>query len=467
MADPRAPRPMRGGPRPPAGNNADNPCAAVPAYVGSSFLSAPPGHRFRLYFRGWNDRWQLLRTRKKEMVRAAAEPGDYRHIFEPLHQRQLGLAEAVPGQVLVLKATTIAPFVTGVGAEHPLENGFAFFDPYGVPYLPGSSVKGVVRRAAEELALFDPGSGWDLLALWWLFGFDATSAFVSSRDRIPEGLLAIRGTWQSAFRQACGRLSVDSLREWLEAAADPALKGKWSGDPVAFLHSLAGEHARAAEHARGLHQSGSLRFWDVLVRPPEQVRGALRVDIMNPHHHKYYQDGEAPGDFRSPNPIFFLSVPPGAALTFIVELAPVAALPKSLRESWRSLVAGALRHACTWLGFGAKTAVGYGALRLEEAPQGPPPQPGAGEPVGTPGESGAGGRPRPALEAFLMEFNALAPARLPGAVDAFVQRALNLPPEDQPAAARAIVERIGRKEARKKAKDRPHWKRILELAGEG
>jgi CRISPR-associated protein Cmr6 len=38
---------------------------------------------------------------------------------------------------------------TGLGAEHPLENGFAFDYAIGVPYLSGSSVKGLCRAWAE------------------------------------------------------------------------------------------------------------------------------------------------------------------------------------------------------------------------------------------------------------------------------------------------------------------------------
>ena len=40
-------------------------------------------------------------------------------------------------------------FVTGLGREHPVENGFAWHHTLGTPYLPGSSVKGVVRAWAE------------------------------------------------------------------------------------------------------------------------------------------------------------------------------------------------------------------------------------------------------------------------------------------------------------------------------
>lgn len=41
-------------------------------------------------------------------------------------------------------------FVTGLGLEHPIENGFAWHHSLGTPYLPGSSVKGLVRAWAEQ-----------------------------------------------------------------------------------------------------------------------------------------------------------------------------------------------------------------------------------------------------------------------------------------------------------------------------
>jgi CRISPR-associated protein Cmr6 len=58
-------------------------------------------------------------------------------------------------------------FVTGLGREHPVENGFAWHHTLGTPYLPGSSVKGMVRAWAEQWTdtsledirrIFGPGS---------------------------------------------------------------------------------------------------------------------------------------------------------------------------------------------------------------------------------------------------------------------------------------------------------------------
>jgi len=43
-------------------------------------------------------------------------------------------------------------FVTGLGREHPAENGFAWHHTLGTPYLPGSSIKGMMRAWAKQWA---------------------------------------------------------------------------------------------------------------------------------------------------------------------------------------------------------------------------------------------------------------------------------------------------------------------------
>ena len=57
------------------------------------------------------------------------------------------LAASQGGQARIYQCT--APFVTGMGNAHPLENGFTWHPTLGMPYLPGSAVKGLVRAAVE------------------------------------------------------------------------------------------------------------------------------------------------------------------------------------------------------------------------------------------------------------------------------------------------------------------------------
>lgn len=64
-------------------------------------------------------------------------------LIEETIERRMIFMEKCGGLALSFK--TQGPMVSGLGRSHPVENGFAWHHLLGVPYLPGSSVKGVVR----------------------------------------------------------------------------------------------------------------------------------------------------------------------------------------------------------------------------------------------------------------------------------------------------------------------------------
>ncbi len=324
------------------------PIAAVPDYLGKDFSEASPGMRFGYYlpiwttrqdqeqqvrrrassksFEGreigehldrqgmdatiarWSDRdrnpisglWQKNTDVAKQVWQSIAKfSANDKNLMQALHsrQQQQALPLANCGQLLTLEATAIAPFTTGLGNEHPLENGFAFLNPYGLPYLPGSGVKGVLRQAVRELLSGEWGEtkGWDEAALTALFG-----------------------------------------KEGEEGDKD--------------------------------HQRGALCFWDVI---PQLKGESLAVEIMTPHQSHYYQQkphmGSAtPHESGQPTPISYLSVPPGSGFTFHVQCNPTLlnhlAPTLAQNQQWQTLLQAAFEHAFTWCGFGAKTAVGYGAM---------------------------------------------------------------------------------------------------------
>lgn len=334
----------------------------VPDYVPTEdhhLNEAAPGHRFRLYFGGWEPQNGGIKVGKSaDALRPAATvPPSSAELLRRARERQIGATRPAD---LVLDARTSAPFVTGMGIEHPIENGFAFLDPYGLPYLPGSSVKGVVRRAAEELALFDNGGvqKWALDDIWWLFGLEGASAYwrAAPKKETPDARDA-RKAWQSRYRDAVKALSDDRL-----AALDPLfepLGASWSNDRRAKLLSLP-EHDDVSK----LHSRGSVEFWDVLPNPGS----ALKVDVMTPHFQDYFQKGKLPTDDQNPNPICFLALPPETRMTFVARWRPAQSAPARLGrdDRWKQLIGAAFEHAFAWLGFGAKTTAGYGRLSLDE-----------------------------------------------------------------------------------------------------
>lgn len=294
--------------------------AAVPGYLGADFSSASPGLRFGMYLPLWGvdersgellwstfdqnyraagrDREvrQFRDENKSQALRQACRlgPGD-KTLMVALRKRQAAVGATISyDQLLRMEALAVAPFSTGLGNEHPLESGFAFLNPYGLPYLPGSGVKGVLHKAACELAdgLFGGSAGWTHRAIDALFG--------SANDREDNG------------------------------------------------------------------RRGALIVWDVL---PEIAGEALKVEVMTAHQSHYLQGTEWPHESGQPNPINFLAVPPQSHFDFHIQcdlpfLARCA--PELATEGgWKQLIDAALRHAFEWLGFGAKTAVGYGAMQVD------------------------------------------------------------------------------------------------------
>lgn len=85
----------------------------------------------------------------------------------------------------------------------------------------------------------------------------------------------------------------------------------------------------------------------------------LEKDIVNSHHQKYYEnegrDDNAPGDWESPNPTYFLAIPAGVTFRFAVAKRDAATPDADLAAACRWL-----ENGLCLLGAGAKTAAGYG-----------------------------------------------------------------------------------------------------------
>ncbi|MFZ5834192.1 MAG: type III-B CRISPR module RAMP protein Cmr6 [Pseudomonadota bacterium] len=68
------------------------------------------------------------------------------------HTRMQALVNAGGGTGQCLRESDWSHFVTGVGIAHPIKNGFAWHRTLGVPYLPGSGVKGMTLAWARDWA---------------------------------------------------------------------------------------------------------------------------------------------------------------------------------------------------------------------------------------------------------------------------------------------------------------------------
>ena len=346
------------------------------------YLSAPPGHRFLMYLPVWGENqekntleWSTAdrvpkidkKTGQQKVgkfgpewdnvqndafayqVSAGVQPPHdlekprsrkpksdeglkpWQPMMKALEVRQtLAFSSMPPTQGLRLHATAVAPFTTGLGNEHPLENGFDFLNPYGLPYLAGSGVKGVLRTAAQELA---------------------------------------SGQWAASdWEHSKGDLKRHQVHEHNKPNGQ---QGKHLFN-ASDIDVLFGSEALDGEN----HLRGVLSFWDVI---PQIEGNSLMVEIMTPHQSHYYQKSKeknaqviSPHDSGAPIPISFLTVPPQSQFAFhvVCDNARLEHLAPDLanNERWKVLLKEAFEHAFSWLGFGAKTSVGYGAM-ISEAEQ--------------------------------------------------------------------------------------------------
>ena len=344
---------------------------AVPDYLKQQdFSDTPPGHQFGLFFDHWGKDggkdWELLKENRATTLKKIGELSETaRQLLSALQQRQRAVMDGLGGAVCVLHTCTTTPFLTGIGQEHPLENGFAFLNPYGLPYLPGAGVKGVLRRAAEELALGyydDDPQGWNIVKVWWLFGFEPSSVYLTGPATKAVPLLKEEAQhWQAAYQHTIEQVAVDTtLPLWLAIVLSVRERQVYQNEPRQFLQRLADDKTFREQ----IRNRGALTCWDVF---PQPANNHLVVDILNPHHKDYYEGSTTPHDAEDPTPVFFLTLPPGSRFTFYVQ-CDITRLPALLHQTWHDLLSVAFQHAFTWLGFGAKTAVGYGQLVGTEAP---------------------------------------------------------------------------------------------------
>ncbi len=103
----------------------------------------------------WSEDWkrglrqEMGRNGKLEWIKGIVkEPTGDPKLIREAAKRRSNLLLSCGG--LSLHFRTDGPFVTGLGRNHPVENGFAWHHALGVPYLPGSSVKGVVRSWSKS-----------------------------------------------------------------------------------------------------------------------------------------------------------------------------------------------------------------------------------------------------------------------------------------------------------------------------
>lgn len=195
-----------------------------------------------------------------------------------------------------LKANLLWRLVVGLGASHPQEVSITIHHIYGIPYIPGSAVKGVTRY-------------------WTVLNFAEK--------------LKREGT--------CLEDIIEEVSKALENGTE--LDIEINNTRFRDLISIFGTQ----------QQEGKVIFADSY--PASEIN--LKIDIMNPHYPQYYSGNTPPTDWQSPNPIKFLTI---ERTSFKFYLLSKDSRLLSLASAWlKDALSNAGIGAKTSLGYGIFT----------------------------------------------------------------------------------------------------------------
>jgi CRISPR-associated protein Cmr6 len=188
--------------------------------------------------------------------------------------------------------------IVGLGASHPQETSMTLHHIYGIPYIPGSAIKGVTRH-------------------WAVLKFAEELSRREKKD--------------------------------FEIAVEEVSKALEDGKGLDELKVGDLEFSQLIEIFGTQKQQGKVIFFNAY--PIGDIN--LKIDVMNPHYPEYYSKGQAPTDWQNPIPIKFLTV---ENTKFQFYLAVRGENSNKILEKTKELCLKALKEH----GIGAKTSLGYG-----------------------------------------------------------------------------------------------------------
>jgi CRISPR-associated protein Cmr6 len=105
---------------------------------------------FERFFHGYNPQWEIDKAQKQRFINEVTGSCGETDSLQAHALQQAKLCEALKGQHKIFKSNW--HFITGMGNNHPVENGFSWHPTLGTPYLTGATVKGLVRAWIEQWA---------------------------------------------------------------------------------------------------------------------------------------------------------------------------------------------------------------------------------------------------------------------------------------------------------------------------
>ncbi|WP_299458251.1 type III-B CRISPR module RAMP protein Cmr6 [uncultured Microscilla sp.] len=287
----------------------------VPTCTKNTLLDDPDNFHLKLnklaYFDKKEGKFKFFETKGGKLIRKI-KPNFGHFNFAQNCQKHLALAKGLCAEVTPYSMPVDGRLVVGLGQASVYETSMTLHHVYGIPYIPASSIKGVVRS-------------W-VIRSQYLEDTEANTAKHGSQPSEGE-------------------------------AEKLALQDK------TFCDVFGGDEESMHKEAR----QGKVVFFDAF----PCAEPTLEVDIMNPHYSDYYSEKPrdakvAPADYHNPIPLPFLTVgrQTAGAKSTPLKFQFVLGIRQSTTTHQKLLAQAAtwLKQALTQQGIGAKTAVGYGYM---------------------------------------------------------------------------------------------------------
>lgn len=219
--------------------------------------------------------------------------------------------------------------IVGLGQEHIQETSMSLDHIYGIPYIPASAIKGVLRHYYIENELYKDFPEERLVVLENILEKFEKEDLKASKEKLCSKYKVIKKDENGNNVEI---LPLESTLNSLKKKPDSIKKGQ----------KIFGTQ----------NKKGEVIFLDSVI--DSLNRGSLASDVMTPHYGRYYRKEKPPIDSLHPTPITFLTIEQAKFNFYFLGKGK-----QILDELWDGSE-GLLAKALTEKGIGAKTSVGYG-----------------------------------------------------------------------------------------------------------
>ena len=309
-------------------------------------------HRFVPWSSGWkiekNEVWQDIEKKANAIIRQDKQA----HRFLERQKNLLNTLKSTLGEneVIEIKAENLSKLSIGFGNPTPLETGLTLHRLYGLPCIPGTSIKGMCRSWKID----------DFMDILQLPVLDAKKIekIHKNKKKTPYELLE-KLLYDNSFVHDENVKDIDKINAqfWKNVCKSVGESSVSKQVHLSTIHSEARQFSRIFGRQDA---EGEICFFDAF--PTDTKQDLFSIDVINVHFQQYYDNNnKPPADYLSPVPNYFLTVSSGTIFRLIILKRKV------LNKSNKSL----LKIATQWLtnaleenGLGSKTAVGYGEMRI-------------------------------------------------------------------------------------------------------